>query len=290
MIGIVSFLSLLVTALVVAFFARRILGAPVGWPRSVLVGLIMVSLLGNMLPGLAQTIGLVDASGQVSQPALAGVMLGLVVAWAFFLSIAALVVLELFVPTGRVRSPMHTFRELRQRLRRSRRYLEVLTIAARHGLGGFLRRSRRPKPTLPHESLVPRALRLALNDAGVTFIKFGQMLSTRPDLMPAAYIRELSMLQMSSAPLEWAQIEPELRASLGSRLSEAFAEIDPEPLATASVGQVHAGVLATGEPVVIKVQKRSARAQVTADIDIVQRLARRLDTSTAWGRSVGCSN
>jgi ubiquinone biosynthesis protein len=105
--------------------------------------------------------------------------------------------------------------------------------------------------------------------------------------MPAAYIRELSMLQMSSAPLEWAQIEPELRASLGSRLSEAFAEIDPEPLATASVGQVHAGVLVTGEPVVIKVQKRSARAQVTADIDIVQRLARRLDSSTAWGRSVG---
>jgi len=287
MIGIVSFLSLLVTALVVAFFARRILGAPVGWPRSVLVGLIMVSLLGNMLPGLAQTIGLVDASGQVSQPALAGVMLGLVVAWAFFLSIAALVVLELIVPTGSVRSPMHAFRELRQRLRRSRRYLEVLTIAARHGLGGFLRRSRRPTPTLPHESLVPRALRLALNDAGVTFIKFGQMLSTRPDLMPAAYIRELSMLQMSSAPLEWAQVEPELRASLGSRLSEAFAEIDPEPLATASVGQVHAGVLVTGEPVVIKVQKRSARAQVTADIDIVQRLARRLDTSTAWGRSVG---
>jgi ubiquinone biosynthesis protein len=91
MIGIVSFLSLLVTALVVAFFARRILGAPVGWPRSVLIGLIMVSLLGNMLPGLAQTIGLVDASGQVSQPAVAGVMLGLVVAWAFFLSIAALV-------------------------------------------------------------------------------------------------------------------------------------------------------------------------------------------------------
>jgi ubiquinone biosynthesis protein len=287
MIGIVSFLSLLVTALVVAFFARRILGAPVGWPRSVLVGLIMVSLLGNMLPGLAQTIGLVDASGRVSQPALAGVMLGLIVAWAFFLSIAALVVLELIVPTGSVRSPMHALRELRQRLRRSRRYLEVLTIAARHGLGGFLRRSRRPTPTLPHESLVPRALRLALNDAGVTFIKFGQMLSTRPDLMPAAYIRELSMLQMSSAPLEWAQIEPELRASLGSRLSESFAEIDPEPLATASVGQVHAGVLVTGKPVVIKIQKRSARAQVTADIDIVQRLARRLDTSTAWGRSVG---
>jgi ubiquinone biosynthesis protein len=287
MLAVVSFLSLLVTAVAVAFFARRILGAPVGWPRSILVGLILISLLGTTLPTLGEAMGVADETGQVSSPALAGVLLALVVAWGFFLSIAALVVLELIVPTGSLGSPLHAVRGVRRRLRRTRRYLQVLAIAARHGLTGFLRRSRGAPAVVPNGSSVPRALRLALNDAGVTFIKVGQMLSTRPDLVPAVYVRELSALQTSSAPLDWTDVEPVLRASLGRPVSEVLADVDPHPLATASVGQVHAGVLVSGEPVVIKVQKPSARAQVTADLDIVLRLARRLDSTTPWGRSLG---
>lgn len=287
MFELISFLTLVVTAAVVAFFARRILGAPVGWPRSILVGIVMLSLLGSTLSRLSQTIGLANEAGEVDQPVLAGVVFALILAWAFLLSIAALVVLELIVPTGSIPSPRQLVRGLRMRWRRTRRYLQVLAIATRHGLGGFLRRSRSASAVELRGASLPRALRHALNDAGVTFIKAGQMLATRPDLLPPSYVRELSTLQTLSDPLPWSELEPLLAATLQRPTAEVFAEIDNQPLASASVGQVHAAVLQDGERVVIKIQKPAARAQVTADLDIVLRLARRLQTSTNWGKSLG---
>ncbi len=287
MVQIVGFLSLLVAAAAVAFFARRILGAPIGWPRSIAVGMIMLSTLGTVLPDLGQQLGLTDSSGEVANPVLAGVLFSLILAWAFLLSIAALVVLELIVPTGSVGSPLRLARGLRERGRRTRRYIQVLAIATRHGLGGFLRRSRRATVTEGVEVSVPRALRGAMNEAGVTFIKAGQMLATRPDLLSPSYVRELATLQTSSASVPWVELEPVLTATLGRPVSDVFAEIDQRPLASASVGQVHAAVLHDGAPVVIKIQKPAARAQATADLDIVLRLARRLQSSTSWGRSLG---
>ena len=287
MFELISFLTLVVTAAVVAFFARRILGAPVGWPRSILVGIVMLSLLGSTLSRLGKTIGLANEAGEVDQPVLAGVVFALILAWAFLLSIAALVVLELIVPTGSIPSPRQLVRGLRLRWRRTRRYLQVLAIATRHGLGGFLRRSRNTSAVELRGASLPRALRHALNDAGVTFIKAGQMLATRPDLLPPSYVRELSTLQTFSDPLPWSELEPVLAATLRRPTAEVFAEIDDQPLASASVGQVHAAVLHDGERVVIKIQKPSARAQITADLDIVLRLARRLQASTSWGKSLG---
>jgi ubiquinone biosynthesis protein len=105
MIQIVSFLSLLITAVLVAFFARRVLGAPIGWPRSIIVGALMLSPLGSALPRLSRTMGLADASGDVANPVIAGVLFALILALAFLLSIAALVVLELIVPTGSIPNP-----------------------------------------------------------------------------------------------------------------------------------------------------------------------------------------
>jgi ubiquinone biosynthesis protein len=74
MFEFLSFLSLVVTAAVVAFFARRILGAPVGWPRSIVVGMLMLSLLGSALPGLSRALGLANETGEVERPVLAGVL------------------------------------------------------------------------------------------------------------------------------------------------------------------------------------------------------------------------
>src|SRR5215207_7326631 len=88
MFEIISFLTLVVTAAVVEFFARRILGAPVGWPRSILVGMLMLSLLGSILPRLSRTLGLANQAGEVDQPVVAGVLFGLILAWSFLLSIA----------------------------------------------------------------------------------------------------------------------------------------------------------------------------------------------------------
>src|SRR5690606_6798584 len=132
-----------------------------------------------------------------------------------------------------------------------------------------------------------RSLTAALNEAGVAFIKFGQMLSSRPDLVADVFVRELSRLQTGADPEPWPRIEAAIEEALGRPIGEVFAPVDPEPLAAASVAQVHAGELLGGERVVVKVQRPGAQRQVEADVDILLRLGRRLDRGTAWGAALG---
>jgi ubiquinone biosynthesis protein len=100
-------------------------------------------------------------------------------------------------------------------------------------------------------------------------------------------VDELTALQDNAAPVPWAQVSAVVEAELGRPVTEAFAEIDPEPLAAASVGQVHAARLADGTEVVVKVRRPGIAAVVARDLDIVQRLAATLEERTAWGRSFG---
>ncbi|MFC7620607.1 ABC1 kinase family protein [Microlunatus sp. GCM10028923] len=290
MVEILGIASLIAMAALVAYIARRVLGVPIGWPRSILVGLIMVGSLGTTLPWIAFQSGLFEQNDDRIPLGLLLIFV-LVLAWAFFLAIAVLVVAELIIPTGTIPTPWRVLRSTRERFRRFRRYVQVIAIAVRHGLGGFLRPRARDRVTgLAAETRtasVARSLRRALNDAGVTFIKIGQMLSARPDLVPDVFVRELSQLQSSTTALPWPAIRPVIEASLGRPIDEVFAEIDPEPLAAASVAQVHTAVLITGESVVVKVQRPGARDQVTADLDIVGRLADRLERATGWARELG---
>ena len=284
---ILGLIALVIAAAGVAFVGRRVLGVPVGWPRSIIVGMIMISSLSPILPLVEESVGVSETSTSTPDILLDVVVLLLVLAWTFFLGIALLVILELIVPTGTLGTPLTWVRTFRERNRRTRRYLQVLTIATRNGLGGFLGRSSRATAHQAHTSFTAQALRKALNDGGVTFIKIGQMLSTRPDLVGPEFAAELSRLQTSSTPSDWPTMEAGLAASLGRPVTEVFAEIDREPMAVASVAQVHAAQLHTGEAVVLKIQKPGARQQVTADLDIVGRLAHRLERSTAWARSLG---
>ena len=123
----------------------------------------------------------------------------------------------------------------------------------------------------------PRRFRLMLEELGPTFIKFGQVISTRPDLIPRPYVEELKTLQDDCEPLAFEQIMDALRDGLPEDPDELFAEIDPEPLATASIAQVHRGVTRGGEQVVIKVQRPGIVDEISADIDILYRIARFLD-------------
>lgn len=281
---------LVALAFLVAYIARRVLGVPIGWPRSILVGLIMIVSLGTSLPWIAFNSGLVEVTEDRVPVGLLLIFI-LVLAWGFFLAIAFLVVAELIIPTGTIPTPWRVLRSIRERFRRFRRYVQVIAIAVRHGLGGFLRPRPRDRVTgLAAETRtasVARSLRRALNDAGVTFIKIGQMLSARPDLVPDVFVRELSQLQSSTSPLPWQSIKSVIESGIGCPIEEVFAEIDHEPLAAASVAQVHTAVLLSGESVVVKVQRPGARAQVTADLDIVGRLADRLERSTGWARDLG---
>lgn len=113
------------------------------------------------------------------------------------------------------------------------------------------------------------------------------MLSTRPDLLPAPYIAELSRLQTDVPPEPWEAVAPVLREHLGRPVGDVFARIDEQPMAAASVAQIHAARLLDGREVVVKIQRPHARAQVTADLDIVARLARMLDRRAGWARALG---
>ncbi|MGC5614618.1 ABC1 kinase family protein [Georgenia sp. Z1491] len=280
----------LVNAIVVAVVARRLLGAPVGWPRTIIVALIgntaAVALLDRVLEGLH--IGTDQIWTSTADPLPLGIILVLGTAWVLVLEIMVLAVLEAVVPTGALPSPIAFVRGTPARFRRARRYAEVVQIAARHGLVAWLRPRmprRRDADAAPHTSA--RALRRALEDAGVTFVKLGQTLSTRPDLLPATVVEELSRLHSDVPALSWEEVRPVVDASLGRPLEEVFAHVDTAPLAAASVAQVHTARLHDGSEVVLKIQRPGARQQVTGDMDIVMRLADRLDRTTSWGRSLG---
>ena len=128
-----------------------------------------------------------------------------------------------------------------------------------------------------------------LEKLGPTFIKLGQLLSTRVDLLPAPYTDALARLQDDVAPFPYADVEAIVVEELGVDLRHAFASFDPEPLAAASLAQVHRAVLRSGREVVVKVQRPGIRAQISDDMAALGELAEFADAHTAWGRRLGFS-
>lgn len=116
-------------------------------------------------------------------------------------------------------------------------------------------------------------IRMALSALGPTFIKFGQVLSTRPDLLPGPLIEELRKLQDKAPPFPVAEVERVLVEELGKPVSEFYTEFDPKPLAAASMAQVHRARLASGERVVVKVQRPDISRVLQNDLGILQTLA-----------------
>lgn len=119
----------------------------------------------------------------------------------------------------------------------------------------------------------PARLRAALEELGPTFVKLGQMLATRDELLPAAYTEELTRLQDDATPVPYEAISAVVREELGAEVLEAYAEFDQVPLATASIGQAHRARLHDGTEVVVKVRKPGAQESVIADLDILRYLA-----------------
>jgi ubiquinone biosynthesis protein len=167
------------------------------------------------------------------------------------------------------------------------RYREIAETLARHGLGALLGRvgiehhvsstTDADQPdTHPHLSTAAH-LRLALEELGPTFVKLGQLLSTRSELLPPAYVAELSRLQDSLSPIPADVIESVLEHELSGPLEQTFASFDSTPLATASIGQAHAATLTNGSEVVVKVRRPGAVEQVEIDLEILHNLAVRAD-------------
>ncbi len=277
-------IATVVNVALVSFVVRRLLGVPVGWPRTIVLSLVIQAGSAGLLTWVGQTLGL-DTTLHSQTLGQTFAILALVLAWLIGVQVAVLAVLEAFVPTGTLPGPVAFVRSLPARRRRAARYTAIVRIAAKHGLGAYLRPT--GSGTGQPASKVARSLRAALTEGGVTFIKLGQMLSSRPDLLPEAYIAELSSLQDRVPPQPWSDVERVLEQELGCAVDEVFTRIDHAPLAAASVGQVHRGILRTGEEVVVKVQRPGARRQVTADLDIILRLGAWLQRTTGWGRVLG---
>jgi ubiquinone biosynthesis protein len=136
----------------------------------------------------------------------------------------------------------------------------------------------------PDAAGMPEQLANDLEAMGPTYVKFGQVLAGRPDLLPDQYIKALARLQDHVKPFPYAEVEKAVQEGLGVRISKAFSRFDPEPIAAASLGQVHYAVLRDGREVVVKVQRPNVREQVATDFEALGGIADMLDKRTPWGK------
>jgi ubiquinone biosynthesis protein len=153
------------------------------------------------------------------------------------------------------------------------RQAEIIEVVARNGWDYFRNQlSLNPQPeefALP----LPNVLRQILIDLGPTFVKLGQLLSTRPDLLAPDYIRALETLQNDVPALPWETIEQTLKADLPRPFDEVFRTINQVPIAAGSLAQVHKATLQTGETVAIKIQRPNIKTVINRDLDVLQSLA-----------------
>ncbi len=178
------------------------------------------------------------------------------------------------------------------RYRHIQRYRQIINVISKHGLGRLLDLTGlknpihfpgRQKKVNSYRSTAVR-VRMVLEELGPTFIKLGQLLSIRPDLIPPNYLVELEKLQEQVSPVSFDQIQKTIETELKQSLADVFQEIDPNPVAAASIGQVHLGRLLTGEAIVVKVQRPGIRKLVEIDLEILSDVAHFLESRTEWGR------
>ena len=171
-----------------------------------------------------------------------------------------------------------------------KRYKEIGTLLWKYGrsdwvkqmdfLGGRMEATAQTQ----NDEADPAKLADDLEAMGPTYVKIGQLLSSRSDLLPEAYLKALSRLQDKVKPFSYEEVEQIVLSELGIRISKAFSRFDPKPLAAASLGQVHSAALRDGRHVIVKVQRPDIRKQIAEDFEVLGQIAEFLDTHTEIGR------
>lgn len=176
--------------------------------------------------------------------------------------------------------------------RHVRRYQEILNILAKNGFGFIIDRLGLPGQSLYHRfkggkppqedelTNLPGRITQVMKELGPTFIKLGQLFSTRPDLLPEDYVKEFAKLQDRVTPVPIEQIESTVFEEIGSNISDVFAEFEPDALASASIGQVHRAKLVTGEDVVVKIQRPGIEHLIKTDLEILEDIAKFIEQKT----------
>jgi len=185
-------------------------------------------------------------------------------------------------------------------IRGIRRFGTITKVLLRNGFGDVVERlfgGREEKSEQSEEEILfksgfpsPRRIRLVLEELGPSFVKLGQLMSTRADLFPPEYIYEFKKLQDKVPPIPFGDIKGVIERELERPLNEIFAELDPESIAAASVGQVHMARLFTGENVAVKVIRPGIDKKIREDIRIMYALAKRIEKTFEIGRVLGACN
>lgn len=166
---------------------------------------------------------------------------------------------------------------------------EILSIFVRHGFGSLIQRIDVPAswrarffPEQSPRRTMWQRIRDVCEDLGTTTVKFAQILSARPDLIPAPLVIEFKELRCAVRPVAWEQIKPIIEEELGAAIEEIFLECDPVPVASGSLAQVHrARLKSDGREVALKVQRPDIQKAIDSDLDILGWLAEKLDESIA---------
>ncbi len=162
------------------------------------------------------------------------------------------------------------------------RATRITRVLTKHGVRDLF------KPVGPGDDIRERArgLRQALQELGPTFGKLGQILSTRPDLIPQAFVEELATLQSNVPPMSEQEVVRTMEEELGVPWEDVFEHLDPEPLAAGTIAQVHRATLADGERVVVKVQRPTARQDIMQDLGLLSMFAEKIGDKPNVGRFV----
>lgn len=168
-------------------------------------------------------------------------------------------------PTANDAAPAGRPEETQNRLK------EILQVLARHDIV---------------KGMTPEKLRNIVEDLGPTFVKLGQIMSMRQDMLPAAYCRELSKLRTEVSPMPFDEVRQVIEEEYDTRLERVFASFDRQPLGAASIAQAHAAILRDGSPVVVKVQRQGIRDVMARDIQLLRKAARILKAASSAGNAL----
>lgn len=171
-----------------------------------------------------------------------------------------------------------------------KRYQQIASLLWRYGRSDLVQQMSTDEGFGPHEltqaptTVAPEQLVDDLEGMGPTYVKIGQVLAGRPDLLPGPYLKALTRLHDRVKPFPFSEVENIVRDELGVRISKAFAEFETEPIAAASLGQVHRAALRDGRRVVVKVQRPNIRQQIAEDFEVLAQIATFLDEHTEMGK------
>ncbi|RKS07088.1 ubiquinone biosynthesis protein [Nocardiopsis sp. Huas11] len=283
LVSLAFFLSFLVA---LGLLASRMMGVPFNLPRLAVAGLVGMAAggaVGILLAFDSFQAAATSTTPDHTEPRVLVLLFGSMAA----ASLLVFVAFELAVPQGTRLRPVTAARAVLNLFGRMGRYRRIVWILARHGLWGYVTGRRDGGEDASTQRRIARSLSRSMEEAGVVFVKLGQVMATRRDLLSPVFVEELGRLHSEATPVPFEQVRTTVERELGQPLEEVFADFTDRPLAAASIAQAHLATLKDGGEVVVKVQRPGISSVVRRDLDIIRRLARKFEQTTDWGPAIG---